>query len=120
MGGWKQWEEVYEYLAGENVYLDTSFMVGVSVNNKKDITSLSKENQSKNSIPQNKAKYTEYMEQNLFLKILKKHGADKILFATDSPWSNAAVGIEYVKNLPINGEKKKQILGKNAIELLKL
>lgn len=24
-GGWKQWEEVYEYLAGEDVYLDTSF-----------------------------------------------------------------------------------------------
>ena len=25
MGGWKQWEEVYEYLAGEPVYLDTAF-----------------------------------------------------------------------------------------------
>ena len=24
-GGWKQWQEVYEYLAGENVYLDTAF-----------------------------------------------------------------------------------------------
>ncbi len=24
-GGWKQWEEVYEYLAGENLYLDTAF-----------------------------------------------------------------------------------------------
>lgn len=27
-GGWKQWEEVYEYLAGENVYLDTAFTFG--------------------------------------------------------------------------------------------
>lgn len=25
MGGWKQWDEVYEYLAGEQVYLDTAF-----------------------------------------------------------------------------------------------
>ena len=24
-GGWKQWEEVYNCLAGENVYLDTAF-----------------------------------------------------------------------------------------------
>ncbi len=24
-GGWNQWEEVYEYLAGENLYLDTAF-----------------------------------------------------------------------------------------------
>lgn len=25
MGGWKLWEDVYEYLVGENVYLDTAF-----------------------------------------------------------------------------------------------
>ena len=25
MGGWKQWETVYSLLAGEDVYLDTSF-----------------------------------------------------------------------------------------------
>lgn len=25
LGGWKQWEMVYEYLAGENVYFDTAF-----------------------------------------------------------------------------------------------
>ena len=24
-GGWNQWEEVYEYLAGQNLYLDTAF-----------------------------------------------------------------------------------------------
>lgn len=48
LGGWKQWEEVYEYLAGENVYLDTSFTVGVSVNHKKDMTILSVDNQSVN------------------------------------------------------------------------
>lgn len=120
LGGWKQWEEVYEYLAGENVYLDTSFTVGVSVNHKKDLTILSVDNQSENIISENRAKYTGYIEQELFWKILKKHGTDRILFATDSPWSNAAVGIEYIKNLPINEEEKKQILGKNAIRLLKL
>ena len=118
LGGWKQWEEVYEYLAGENVYLDTAFMVGVSVNHKKDTMLLSKDKQSENRISENKLKYTEYIEQELFLKIIKKHGADRILFATDSPWSNAKIGIEYIKNLSINEEKKKQILGKNAIRLL--
>ena len=25
MGGWKQWEMVYDYLAGENIYMDTAF-----------------------------------------------------------------------------------------------
>ena len=119
LGGWKQWEEVYEYLAGENVYLDTSFTAGVSVNHKKDMTLLSEDKQNRNGIPQNNAEYTEYIEQDLFFKILKKHGADKILFATDSPWSNVAVGIEYIRNLSISEEEKKQILGKNAMELLK-
>ena len=118
LGGWKQWEEVYEYLAGENVYLDTSFTVGVSVNNKEDMTFLSEDRQNENSIPQNEAEYTEYIGQNLFLKILKKHGANKILYATDSPWSNAAIGIEYIRNLPISEEEKKQILSKNAMGLL--
>lgn len=118
LGGWKQWEEVYEYLTGENVYLDTSFTVGVSVNNKEDMTFLSEDRQNENSIPQNEAKYTEYIGQNLFLKILKKHGANKILYATDSPWSNAAIGIEYIRNLPISEEEKKQILSKNAMGLL--
>ena len=120
LGGWKQWEEVYDYLAGENVYLDTAFMVGVSVNHKKNRPLLSADNQNVNSVSKNRAKYTEYIEQNLFLKILEKHGTDKILFATDSPWSNVIAGIEYIQNLPIIEEEKKQILGKNAMRLLKL
>ena len=115
LGGWKQWDEVYECLAGESVYLDTAFMVGVSLNYKKDRVILSEDKQS-----EDRAKYTEYVEQNLFLKILKKHGADKILFATDSPWSEAKIGIEYIKNLPINEEEKKQILSENAIKLLNI
>ena len=119
LGGWKQWEEVYEYLAGENVYLDTSFTVGVSVKHKKDMIFLSENEQNKNSIPEDR-KYIEYIEQELFLKILKKHGEGKLLFATDSPWSNAAVGIEYIRNLPISEEEKEQILSKNAMGLLKL
>ena len=118
LGGWKQWEEVYEYLAGKNVYLDTSFTVGVSVNHTKDMTLLSEDKQKENSISQNGAKYTEYIEQDLFLKILRKHDTDKILFATDSPWSNSIVGMEYIRNLPISEKGKKQILSENAIRLL--
>ena len=116
LGGWRQWEEVYQCLVGENVYLDTAFMVGVSVNHKKDMEFLSEENNSM----LNEVKYTEYIDLNLFLEILKKHGADKILFATDSPWSNAKRGIEYISNLPISEEEKKQILGKSAIQLLNI
>lgn len=88
-GGWKQWQEVYEYLAGEDVYLDTAFTF-------------------------------DYIKQDMFLKILEKHGCDKILFATDSPWSNAAKGINYLNNLPLPQEIKDDILGNNAMKLLQL
>ena len=97
LGGWKQWEEVYEYLAGENVYLDTAFIFGV--------WDSSNENR-------------EYIDKKMFLKIVKKHGADKILFATDSPWSNAVNGIEYIRNLTIDEKDKNLILGENAVRLL--
>lgn len=88
MGGWKQWEEVYDLLAGEDVYFDTSFTL-------------------------------EYIEVELFLKILKKHGANRVLFATDSPWSDSKKVIEFIKKLPIFDTEKEAILSGNAMNILK-
>ena len=88
-GGWKQWEEVYELLAGENVYLDTSFTF-------------------------------DYIEREMFLKILEKHGHEKILFATDSPWSDAKKAVETVRSLPVLANVKEDILYNNAKRLLNL
>ena len=88
-GGWKQWQEVYEYLAGENVYLDTAFTF-------------------------------DYIEKEMFLKILQKHGEDKILFATDSPWSHAARDIGAVNNMPIADSIKQKIFSGNAKKLLQI
>lgn len=96
-GGWKQWDMVYEYLAGENVYLDTAFLFGV-----------------KNSF----SDVLNYMNQDMFLKIMEKHDSSKILFATDSPWSDAKAGIEYIRNLSVSEKVKTQILGGNAMDLL--
>ena len=86
-GGWKQWEQVYEYLAGEQVYFDTAFTA-------------------------------DYIEQEMFLKILKKHDKTKILFATDSPWSAAQKCIDFINALPISIDDKAAILGENAKQLL--
>lgn len=112
-GGWKQWEKVYDYLAGEKVYLDTAFLFGVQKNAEFSVENYEQE---KN----NSKTFFSYIEQELFLKILEKHGSDKILFATDSPWSDAKAGIEYITNLPISEEVRIQILGENAKQLLKI
>lgn len=89
MGGWKQWDEVYEMIAGENVYLDTSFSL-------------------------------DYLDEEMFLKIIEKHGCEKILFATDSPWSDAKKTAEAIKCLPIARNAIEDILSGNAKKILKL
>ena len=89
LGGWSQWEEVYEYLAGENVWLDTAFIY-------------------------------DYILPEQFLKILEKHGSDKILFATDSPWSDMARGIDWIKNLFLPQIVENNIFSGNAKRLLEL
>ncbi len=53
-----------------------------------------------------------------FLRIVKEHGADKILFASDSPWSNAKNEIDTLKALPLTGQEIKMILGLNAKRIL--
>ena len=88
-GGWKQWEEVYELLAGRNVYFDTSFTF-------------------------------DYIEQDMFLKILEKHGYEKVLFATDSPWSVVGKAVQTVRDMPHAEKVKEDILSGNAGRLLGL
>lgn len=53
-----------------------------------------------------------------FVRIIEKNGADKILFATDSPWDDVRADIDFVKSLPIGEEEKRKILGENAVKLL--
>lgn len=89
MGGWKQWDEVYEYLAGEQVYMDTAFSF-------------------------------DYMEQEMFMKLWEKHDKDKILFATDSPWSDARRDMDVVNTLPLTVQEKEAIFSGNAKKLLNM
>lgn len=61
-----------------------------------------------------------FIEDATFLQILQKHGADKILFATDSPWSGGKESLAYLRNLSLDQNDLKQILGQNAKKLLQL
>ena len=87
MGGWKQWDAVYEYLAGEKVYLDTAFTF-------------------------------DYIDLDSFLNIWEKHDRDKILFATDSPWSDAVKDITVLKEIVNRPNDIEAVLGGNAKRLL--
>lgn len=58
------------------------------------------------------------MDTTLATRIVKAHGADKILFATDSPWESYEASRDFVKNLRISDAEKSEIFGENAAKLL--
>ncbi len=89
-GGYGQYDQVEEFLVGENVYFDTAmaFESGIS--------------------------------ETQFLRILDRHGADKILFGTDSPWSSQKENLARLKNIIGDETVLDRILGGNAMELLGL
>ena len=59
-----------------------------------------------------------YYPKEQLLRIIRNHGADKILFATDSPWSRADEEIACINSLPITDEEKEKIFSLNAKRLL--
>ena len=101
-GGWEQWEEA-ERLIGREIFFDTAF-------------SLKTFNYSA-EVPPTDRQPT--LTEERFIYIVKKHGADKILFGTDSPWGDQAEQAEYIKSLPLTETEKNAILGGNAARLLK-
>lgn len=55
-----------------------------------------------------------------FIRIVKNHGSDKILFGSDAPWSRADKEIAAIRSMPLSDGDKDRILYKNAEELLRI
>lgn len=60
------------------------------------------------------------IDKESFLRVLNLHGADKILFATDSPWSGTKEDVEKIKSFNLGKETEDKIFYKNAVKLLGL
>lgn len=93
MGGWNMWDEVEEKLVGRNVFFDTAFVF--------------------EPVPA-------HMENEQFVRIVNTHGAGKILFATDSPWSDQGYSLKRLRDMGLDQSKQRMILGENAAKLLGL
>ena len=59
------------------------------------------------------------MEKEQFMRIVKDHGEDNILFATDSPWASQSDFVNYFQQLPIDKTAKEKISFSNAEKLLR-
>ncbi|MBR1930371.1 MAG: amidohydrolase family protein [Lachnospiraceae bacterium] len=93
MGGLHQWDEVEEKLIGCNVYLDTAFVT---------------------------EERAPHLEQEQFVRMVRNHGVEKILFGTDSPWSDQGEAIRKVQAMGFSQREQELILGENAKKLLAL
>jgi predicted TIM-barrel fold metal-dependent hydrolase len=59
-----------------------------------------------------------FVGKESFMKILEKHGEDKILFASDSPWSDIASDAEILRSYKLNKKTEEKIFCENAKKLL--
>ena len=59
-----------------------------------------------------------YISPDLFKRIVYKHGASRILFATDSPWGSIKQDVEILKSFELDKSTEEMILSGNARALL--
>ena len=109
MGGWMNWEEVMERLApvvadynsssdeGKGVYLDTAFSIGEI-----------------DWLDESYHKSYHQMSDDCFKRMVKVFGADRILFATDSPWADQKEYVDRINNMGLSENELEKIFHINA------
>ncbi len=101
MGGWSAWDEVEEYLVGQNVWFDTSVCMGPRLDANGEIRP-----------------NTRVISDEQFCRIVRTHGADRVLFGSDYPWSEEAVSIEQIRESGLDQDEINLVLGGAAQKLL--
>ena len=102
MGGWKNWQDVAENLADTSAMLDTSFSLG-------RIKPLDNEFSEE---------FLNLLNEEKFLNLVNAFGSDRILFGTDSPWTDQKESLKAIEKLPLSQSDLQNILYKNAEKLL--
>ena len=59
-----------------------------------------------------------HIEKEQFLRIIRNHGAEKILYGSDSPWKSQSSPLEELKKLDLAQEEMDMITHKNALRIL--
>lgn len=62
----------------------------------------------------------DHLPDEEFVALIRAHGADRVLFGSDGPWTDAAVEVARLRTLPLSSRELEGILGDNARRLLGL
>lgn len=105
MGSWACWDQVESDLCGAPLWMDTAFSIGPVTPHHA-------------AAPGPYSRITLSDEQ--FLRIARKHGTHRILFATDCPWQDQTRYVKRFHELPLSERERNLIFYQNAKGLLKL
>lgn len=62
----------------------------------------------------------DYINQEQFIKIMRAHGSDKILFGTDCPWAGQKRFVDVMEGMDITEEERERVMWKNGVHLLRM
>lgn len=93
MGGWRLWDEVEEKLIGLPLYLDTAVVLS--------------------------SKFPVKLSVEQFRRMVRKHGTQRILYGTDSPWYEQSQALKDFYSAKLEKDEEKLILGDNANRLFR-
>ncbi len=103
LGAWSEWEAFERDLAGAPVWIDTAFSIGpITPNPELEEPPIRSSN----------------LDEEDFLRIVRKHGIERVLFATDSPWADQSDYVSRIRNMDLTQEEQQKILSGNAQRLL--
>ena len=104
MGGWRNWQEVPEFLLDTDVHLDTAYSLG-------NIAPID-DHYAPEELPM--------LADEIFCELVRSFGSQRILFGTDSPWDDMGECIRRIRALPLTVAEQEDIFCNNARRLLSL
>lgn len=99
MGGWRTWDRVADCLLDTEAFIDTAFSLGF-------ITTLEDGFYD--------GKSTALLDEAEFCGLVRTFGSKRVLFGTDTPWTDRKKEIANIKALPLSEGEIFDILGANA------
>lgn len=87
LGGYEENSDALDRLCGENIYLDTAYIL-------------------------------RYTSREKLCDVLSRHGAERVLFASDSPWSSMKDDVEKIKSFSLDPVDERRLMCDNARTLL--
>ena len=101
-GGWKNWEDVPALAGSPSVMIDISFSLG--------------------EIADAGGYYTQperrLLSGQALTDLIRAFGAQRVLFGTDSPWTDQKQSLEAFRRLDLTARERALIEGENALRLL--